>query len=233
MSIIQPANPLNNSFSGAFDFPRGVLVDSAGNSVNVCAPGEVPNVSPGTGTTTWMETWYSQSGFGIPVLPQGWPTVYESPAPAETEDPDASPWIDLLLDKDRTVVINHTGRLSGALVELFINGSYQYNISIGLHPLMGTTVPTITYPQSGWQTIAANSSWVCNYWYLLNPKTLAYTLRAEIPSASLNTVTVPSIYRLVVNWDFRHKPPGENTWHNEPLGGFDHNVVFRVGDPTT
>jgi hypothetical protein len=242
MSVFQPANDIQRVYSGDFDFPRGKIVMPDGTELNPCAPGQVANVPPGDDEKTWLERWYDkeEDGFGMPAVRQGWATIYEEGTAPEEEDPKELPFIDLLLDRDRGIVINHTARLSGKMVNLFKNGNYQFKATIILQPLMGNNGPyQVPYPD--WQTITPSPTHIANRWYLLNSTNMVYTLRAVIPHSEAQgddvdpnyPLSVPGIYRILINWDFRHKEPGEARWHYESLGGFDHNLVFRVGFQTS
>jgi hypothetical protein len=238
MSHFTPVNAIGRSFSGHFDFPRGVISVN-GTDVPLRATSEYPNVPPGDDDLTIMERWYNPAGFGDPLMPQGWPTMYEKapgggPTPPEEEDPDP-PFIDLILDRDRDIVINHTARLSGAMVELILNGTFQSRIKVAAHPLMtetGGPVSQVDLNTPTWTTIVPGSNGP-NAWFLINPTNLIYTLRLEIPSAANPyPFDEPGIYRLLIDWEIRHLRAGESVYHYEALGGFDHNLVFRLGFPT-
>lgn len=246
MSIFQPMRRVTRSFGGEFDFPRGVirLPGIPPRILDPCAPDEVRNIPPGDDAKTWLERWYDtdNNGFGTPPLRQGWATMYEDGTPPEEEDPDASPHVDLTLDRDRGIVINHTGRISGRMVELVLNGTFECRIMVTAHPLRGA-VRVDPLHDTGWVTVEANSTHVANQWYLLTPSNLVYTLRVVIPPSATHPnddvddprypFVVPGVYRLIIDWDFRHKVAGTPDYHYEVLGGFDHNLVFRVGYKTS
>ena len=242
MSIIQPLGAVTRTFGGEFDFPRGLIVFPDGSNLNPCAPGEAPNIPPGDDEYTLMERWYDRAGFGKPKARQGWATMYEEGAliTPEEEDPDIAPFVDLMLDRDRGIVINHTSRFSGRMVELINNKTFECRIRIAAHPLMAATGQVDLY-DTDWVVIESFASHVPNKWFLLNSSTMVYTLRYVFPKSDISgdapdanyKLSVPGIYRLIIDWDVRHKVAGDPDYHYEVLGGFDHNLVFRVGYQTS
>lgn len=173
--------------------------------------------------------------FGVPALEQGHPFMKE--LPAEAEDPAT---LDLVLDIDQKIQINHTGRLSGSLVRLLASKPQFSTIeasALAVAPVDPTTSSIVLFSRSDWLTPQPEAP---NVWFWLAGSTsheLLYTVHAVIDPRALD-FDPEATYKLVMRWKFWRytgtpipaAPPATDDPKVErlPISGFDEAIAFEV-----
>ena len=243
MESIMPITQVGVNLMGAFDFPRPQQPATPARPLLVHPPNTHSNVPSGYDAHTATERWYAPAGFGTPQRRQGWAAVYESgaPEPEDVDDPTIPPYTlnsrpDLMIDFDYEICIDHTGRFSGLMVQLIDDGNHEFRIQAWAHPLnQPNPAPILLNPATPWTVINGQGNPpAANTWYYFQANELVYTLPLVVPPANLLAeMNLPGIYRLVIDWEFRHTAAGGGVPHYEPFGGFDANTIFRIGHPTT
>lgn len=216
MTGINPTSMIPITKWGGFDFP-----------ILIHANGCLPNIDPG-GSHPHVETWYGK--LGNPKRQQGWPVIVETIP--EIEDPQVSPWIDLIVDIDHPVTLFTTGRISGNMaIELADNTHFSRIIVTavpyktrpsGLIPhLLDVTQPLVPGPN-------APNNW---FWFTAPPagNELLQTRKIQIDNPPIH-FQAGEVYKLLVEWEFYHTVNGVK--HHEPFCGFDDSITFKVNQPT-
>ena len=210
--VVNPAPTIQASYLIAFDFPS----PGAGDAPGSLAAGN-PNYNVGT---PGQEEFYGP--LGNPPKQQGHPSLRESPGP-QVFDPQHQ---DQVLDINRDIRIEHTGRLSGTLVPLLVRPDYHAvirmfaqsamsaaniplgNITIPLSPVSNVKVPNVWC----WETVG--SEMICTRLLVVNPRTV--NLASE------------TVYRLISKWEFYDNSGIFAPSVRLPISGFDEAVGFEV-----
>ncbi len=166
---------------------------------------------------------------GNPRMEQGHPCIREWPW-GEEEDPRWRPYQDQVLDIDREINIDHTGRLSGSFVKYIAHDPYFSIVKFFAHPIAPTGGSTLTINETTRSlTPAAENP---NVWFWKDPSTrneLLYTahITFDPKKAKLESETV---YKLICKWEFWDQSGGAQ--ERMPISGFDEAVTFEVISPT-
>jgi hypothetical protein len=162
---------------------------------------------------------------GTPAREQGHPCICESPGP-EPEDPHRFPHQDQVLDFDREIRIDHTGRLSGCFVKYLAQDEYRSKVRIFVHHLGPSAGPPIELATID-DTLEPGPD-APNSWFWLDPRA-----RSEL-IYSAHTIVVPekaglekeNVYKLVSKWEFWDHSGQEP--QRMPMSGFNEAVAFEV-----
>jgi hypothetical protein len=208
-----PNTPLKHVL--AFDFPAHKDLYRAKNclaNINIDAPA--------------IEQMYGL--LGTPGREQGHPCIREfalgEQVPVEAEDPNVFPYQDQVVDIERGIEINFTGRLSGSFAKYLANDKFYSRVRMFAHPLAPAEGnPVEIYDKTVSLDPAAEGP---NVWFWLGPAKLEllYTAHARINAVSY--LKSEQIYKLIAKWEFYEKD-GKKL-NRMPISGFDEAVTFEV-----
>jgi len=171
---------------------------------------------------------------GNPQRHQGFPCIYE--VNPENEDPQLEPYHDQIIDVDRDSCFDHTGRLSGDLVDIFEgNPNYVSIVKMHIIPLtQGNGAPIEVYNEKVSLVAAPEGP---NVWYWEDPSDqneLIYTAHLEVLANEWGQYLGnlgPGIYKLIISWEFWDEED-QNNFKRLPMNGFDESMSFQLSDPT-
>lgn len=209
-----PNTPLSHVL--AFDFPvregeyraTGCLAN-----INIDAPA--------------IEQLYGQ--LGDPAREQGHPCIREyalaGQEAVEIGDPNVAPYQDQVVDIERGIQIDFTGRLSGNFAKYLASDNFRSRVRMFAHPLAPAEGnPVQVYNQLVSLNPVASAP---NVWFWKNPaqKTeLLYTAHARFNAGQY--LQSEQVYKLVVKWEF-YERDGDRL-NRMPISGFDEAVSFEV-----
>ena len=213
-SFVNPLPNLRVSHFLQFDFPVAQRLYSA---PWPCLPNA--NLEP-------PGTEYLYGKLGTPKQEQGHPCLRELPFP-EGEDPGWPYYHDQVLDLDRGISFNHTGRLSGSFVKYLAHDQYQSIVKMSAHPVTsGGSVINIDSTQKPLTPAAAGP----NVWFWKDEKArneLIYTAHINLDPDEVAAKFKPeNVYKLVCRWEFWDYSTRERA--RMPISGFDEAVAFEV-----
>ncbi len=207
--FVNPAPGMTASHVLQFDFPADYHGKGCLPNINIRPPG--------------IEQMYGK--LGTPQKEQGNPCICESIP--EAEDPQIKPFQDQVLDIDKEIQIDHTGRLSGSFVRYLASSNYHSKVSMYAHPVSPGGGSPIPLDGREVDLTPAGASGA-NVWYWLDPTTrkeLLYTAHAVINPERVG-LNKENVYKLVCHWSFwdHSIKPSERM----PMSGFDEAVSFEV-----
>lgn len=209
-----PNTPLSHVL--AFDFPvregEYRATDCLAN-INIDAPA--------------IEQLYGQ--LGDPAREQGHPCIREyalaGQEAVEEEDPNVAPYQDQVVDIERGIQIDFTGRLSGSFAKYLASDNFYSKVRMFAHPLAPAEgSPVEVYNELKSLNPVASAP---NVWFWKDPvakKELLYTAHARF--SATDYLEAEQVYKLVVKWEFYEKD-GE-CGKRMPISGFDEAVSFEV-----
>jgi len=209
--FVNPLPLLKASKLLQFDFPADYKARECLPNVNVEAPE--------------IEELYGK--LGTPLKQQGHPCIMETEP--EAEDPSGPPYQDQIIDIDRSVTINHTGRLSGSFIKYLASANFKSIVRIYANPLTFNgpvlTLASIDKPL----TPGANAA---NTWFWEDPKTrkqLLFTAHVNFSPTSKG-LKAGHTYKLICRWEFWDVAikPSERM----PISGFNEAISFDVSQKT-
>lgn len=178
---------------------------------------------------------------GNPQLEQGHPFMREyDPSAAivrEAEDPESH---DQVVDIDRGIQIDHTGRLSGSFIEAISSKPYFSQVIVSAVSVAPVEAVTASIPLHTIRTWLEPQAEAPNVWFRRAGTTtneLLFSAHVMIDSPLQMGFIPESVYKLVYQWKFYKctdvpypdevPEPGRNT---ERLGisGFDEAIAFEV-----
>lgn len=178
---------------------------------------------------------------GNPRLEQGHPFMKEydprGAVPRESEDPVAH---DQVVDIDRGIQIDHTGRLSGSFVDAIASKPYFSLVIISAVSVAPVATTTASIPLGTFRTWLEPQREGPNVWFRRSGTTtneLLFSAHVMIDSPQRMRFIPEAVYKLVYQWKFYKYTdvpypdevpvPGRNT---ERLGisGFDEAIAFEV-----
>ncbi len=193
-----------------------------------------PDCSPNINLTPPVtEAVYGQ--LGTPPCEQGHPFMKEFPSP-EAGDPAS---VDQIVDIDRGLQVDHTGRLSGTFVHFIAHKPFYSQVEVSAVAVApagppGFTIATFTE----WLTPEAMAP---NVWFRRagGGNELLFSAHVVIPPGGLSDAgfLTEHVYKLVYQWRFYHytgspvpaDPPADlSNSHRMPISGFDEAVAFEV-----
>lgn len=243
--FVNPSPNLPLSHFIAFDFPceeigEGVIQAGSYSAVNTF--GNVNLKAPG------IEQLYGT--LGNPPREQGHPFMKQYAGALggkdlEAKDPGLPTFHDQVLDIDRGIQIDHTGRLSGSFVEFLASKPFFSVVKVSAVPhapvvASSQSIPLATFTR--WLEPAANGP---NVWFWRagsSSQELLFTLHIRIDDLSQipggASFQPEAVYKLVVQWKFwkyTGQPPYPGTPPDDPqfrtrlpLSGFDEAMSFEV-----
>ena len=183
---------------------------------------------------------------GSPALEQGHPFIKEQDA-VEAEDPASGIFHDQIVDIDRSIVISHTGRLSGTMIPLLASKPHfsQVIVSVVEESLVTPgTQSIVLINDTEWLEPGAEQK---NKWFWKAGTTtneLLYTAHRQFNPRSFG-LQEGKVYNLTCQWKFwRYAPqasvpasPDANPSNNgtiQRLGisGYDNQMTFQVSEAT-
>ena len=195
--------------------PGATITYAARLGVGTCSP-NINIEAPG------IEQMYGL--LGVPGREQGHPMMRE--LTPEVEDPGVAPHQDQVLDIDRAILIEHTGRLSGSFAKFLSNSNFRSIIKTYAHPTIGSggtvTLGSITIPLNAQPNVP-------NVWFRKDVTTreeLLCTRRLVISNPAQVGLQRETTYKLVSKWEFWDY--GVTPIERMPISGFDEGVGFEV-----
>lgn len=199
------------------------------------------------------ETLYGK--LGTPELEQGHPFMKEYDprgiTPVEPGDPTFSTGgvpvgHDQVVDIDRGIQIDHTGRLSGSFVDAIASKPYFSQVivsAVSVAPVVAATasIPLETFTNWLEPEPEAPRVW---FWRLGNPATneLLFSAHVRIADPYGQGLRPENVYKLVYQWKFYKfigssypDTPPANIGRSQrmPISGFDEAIAFEVIGATT
>jgi hypothetical protein len=208
-SFVNPLPDLRVRHLLQFDYPADYHAPRCLPNINVEAPG--------------AEAIYGL--LGTPPKEQGHPCIREQRP--EAEDPRIRPYQDQVLDIDRPIQINHTGRLSGSFVKYIAHDPYFSVVKIYVDPVAPAGSPPIRLSQN--QEKLKPQAQAPNVWYWNDPATrneLLYTAHVVIQNPRAAGLRPEQVYKLVCKWEFWDES-GQRR-ERMPISGFNEAVAFEV-----
>ncbi|MFQ5630478.1 MAG: hypothetical protein ACE5I1_17030, partial [bacterium] len=137
---------------------------------------------------------------------------------------------DQVLDIDRGIKINHTGRLSGTLVKFLFDHctcNFYSEIKVTTTDVTDNTAPSIILDTRCDQIVPQPQA--KNVWFFKDPATkdeLLFTLDTEVAKAADANLQAEHVYKLIINWRFwtACEPPRKRL----PISGYDESISFEV-----
>jgi hypothetical protein len=183
---------------------------------------------------------------GRPAREQGHPFLKEFDL-AEQEDPASEVFHDQIVDIDRGIQINHTGRLSGDFATFFASKPFFSTIlvsAVAVAPVQPATASIQLENFINWLTPMGEAP---NVWYWrmgIRDRELMFT--ADVRLAPGQVIFEPeAVYKLVFRWKFwkytgadpaPDTPPdpagGGTDFARLGISGFDEAIAFEVSSPT-
>ena len=220
-SFVNPLPGLNVSHFMAFDFPTVFNSATGGNLYEgAFRTGNIQIERPA------IEELYGP--LGNPARPQGHPLIRERDPEAEDPTvvvPGQPQQHDQVLDIDKAIQINHTGRLSGSFVRFIADPGYCSRIKVIATNVTDPSKPPLTLEDrtDPLTPVAKN----VNVWYWQNPATrqeLVFTLNVLVRDPKAAGFCAEDVYKLIVKWEFREKHTGDRM----PISGYDEAISFEV-----
>jgi len=188
---------------------------------------------------------------GKPKRQQGHPFIKEFD-PGEQEDPTAGEYGDVFLDQivdiDRGVQINHTGRLSGDFSPFFASKPFYSTILVSAVPVDPVDAGSASIRLTSFIKWLEPMPEAPNVWYWRksdpNTQELMFTSDVRLgPDPAIFKAEV--VYKLVLRWKFWKytgpapypaNPPNPEDPASKCIGlnirGFDDAITFEVSSPT-
>ena len=161
---------------------------------------------------------------GTPGRQQGHPKIREvDPEAEDPNDPERFRDHDQVLDYDRRIRINHTGRLSGSFVKYIADCGYCSKIKLIATDVTDNNVPSKTLAEQVNDLTPMPQG--LNQWFWLDANTrqeLVFNLDVQI--AAQDYFEREHVYKLVVKWEFWSKDGRERL----PISGFDEAISFEI-----
>jgi hypothetical protein len=192
--FVNPSPKMSVSHFLSFDFPvykNEYVAKKCLPNINIDAPA--------------IEQLYGKLGY--PKQEQGHPCIREYPLAGqpvvEAEDPNVAPFQDQVLDIERGIQINHTGRLSGTFARYLACDRFYSRVRIFAHPLAPSEGnPVVLYDKTVSLEPQANAANVW-FWKDATRSELLYTAHADVYTKKL--LKQEQIYKLIVKWEFYEK----------------------------
>lgn len=208
-SFVNPLPDLRVRHLLQFDYPADYHARGCLPNINIEAPGAEAMYGP----------------LGTPPKQQGHPCIRERFP--EAEDPRIRPYQDQVLDIDRPIQINHTGRLSGSFVRYIAHDPYFSIVKVYVDPVAPAGGPPILLNENRERLTPQTNA--ANVWYWNNPASrneLMCTAHIVIPNPRAAGLRPEQVYKLVCKWEFWDY--SGQARERMPISGFDEAVGFEV-----
>lgn len=168
---------------------------------------------------------------GEPKMGQGHPRIFEGPRTPKQEDveiEDPGMRQDQILDWDRNIIINHTGRLSGSFVKYLANDTFNSVVKMYAHPF--TTNEPVSLLHSNNANLKPMQEGI-NVWFWRDEKEqneLLYTASVNLNPQDKKLHLKPEVvYKLIIKWEFWDTSE-PHTRKRMPISGFDEAIAFEI-----
>lgn len=167
---------------------------------------------------------------GNPGREQGHPCIREyglaGQLAVEPEDPGFEPYQDQVVDIERGIKIDHTGRLSGSFARYLACDRFYSKVRIFAHPLAPDEGnPVLLYEKIVSLEPATTSAPNVWFWKDASRQELLYTAHAEV--IARDKLKEEQVYKLITKWEFYEKVNQQRS-ERMPISGFDEAVTFEV-----
>lgn len=215
--FVNPLPGLDISKFLAFDFPTLPLSQGKNLYEGAAYMGNITLEEPA------IQEMYDK--LGEPPQHQGHPKIRElDPEGEDPNQPERFRDHDQVLDIDRRIRINHTGRLSGSFVKYIADCGFCSKIKVICTDVSDNNEPT----QVLLETVddLTPKPQALNVWFWLNPnKKQELVFNLDVVRAANQYFKAEHVYKLIVKWEFWSKDkPRERL----PISGYDESISFEV-----